>query len=229
MASKKRGLRLTALGQAGGSQERRISPRNSSNPYASANRRPELCDSPRLSSLSRKTQGLAVSGSSRRRASKASNDPADIFAAMEQERKQGHDRRRRKAEKAAWDKAAAAVRGGEHEALRDMLRAEQHTLVLDAVEGDEGTTLLHEACRRRDPSAVQLLLKAGADPSARNTDGNSLLTVCFAAGFEEGAQLLLEAGARADHPDDDNAPSLDFLRSSYESMDGSAESGGRKK
>ena len=57
-----------------------------------------------------------------------------------------------------------------------------------------GSTPLHLAAMNPDPSALKVLLRAGADPNARNADGSTPLHMAAYASRPEHAQLLLEAG-----------------------------------
>ncbi len=50
-----------------------------------------------------------------------------------------------------------------------------HALELDAVEKRDGGTALHDATLRNRPQILQLLLDAGADPTIRNTSGDTPL------------------------------------------------------
>ena len=58
---------------------------------------------------------------------------------------------------------------------------------INALDRDEGDTLLHVAARAGDLAIVQLLLAAGADPLQRNTNGRT-----------PGKQLNLEDDVRAE-------------------------------
>ncbi|MCB1886286.1 MAG: ankyrin repeat domain-containing protein [Rhodocyclaceae bacterium] len=58
-----------------------------------------------------------------------------------------------------------------------------------------GSTPLHLAAMNPDTSALKALVRAGADPNARNGDGSTPLHMAAYASRPEHAQLLLEAGA----------------------------------
>lgn len=59
----------------------------------------------------------------------------------------------------------------------------------------QGSTPLHLAASNPDPSALKLLLAAGADPNARDHDGATPLHLAAYAQNARHARLLLEAGA----------------------------------
>lgn len=102
--------------------------------------------------------------------------------------------------------AAAAARAGDLPQLRRLLRAAQALVHARATDGD---TLLGLACRAAtgdvaippvagtpaQHAAVDLILAAGADPSAATTDGWAPLHTAAMAGHADLSQRLLAAGA----------------------------------
>ncbi len=76
-------------------------------------------------------------------------------------------------------------------------------VILDLPRGESGVTVLHavsrartrEAIRDRVDQAVDLLLKAGADPNAKNNEGETPLHYAAAIGNDKGVSSLLRAGA----------------------------------
>ncbi|MFP3016025.1 MAG: ankyrin repeat domain-containing protein [Wolbachia sp.] len=76
-------------------------------------------------------------------------------------------------------------------------------VILDLQRGESGVTVLHavsgartrEAIRDRVDQAVDLLLKAGADPNAKSYEGEIPLHYAAAIGNDEGVNLLLRGGA----------------------------------
>jgi hypothetical protein len=63
-----------------------------------------------------------------------------------------------------------------------------------------GHTALFVACATNFPQAVDILLKAGANPDVKsnNLNGETALMICCKNGFMECARLLLEGGASVD-------------------------------
>jgi hypothetical protein len=84
--------------------------------------------------------------------------------------------------------------GGPLDALVLLLRAGAH---VDARDGAGDSTPLLMAIFRDQPAAARLLLAAGADPTARGSEGDTPLSFCAERGWVELATLLLHAGAAA--------------------------------
>ena len=70
---------------------------------------------------------------------------------------------------------------------RNGMRQGQHSR-LDA--------LLLQAARDGDPEAVQHLIRGGANPNARDAQGQSALQIASGRGWDEVVQALREGGAR---------------------------------
>lgn len=90
----------------------------------------------------------------------------------------------------------AAVRFGSHEATAAVLKkiagaSSDHEAALDAAD-EMGRTPLHVAVN--EPELVGLLLKAGADPTAKDSWGRTPLTWAEEVGTDEAAEILREAG-----------------------------------
>jgi len=60
---------------------------------------------------------------------------------------------------------------------------------------DNGDTALHIVTRRRDSTYLGFLLARGADPDARDHDGNTPLMIASLLGFEGGVQTLVDRRA----------------------------------
>jgi ankyrin repeat protein len=69
----------------------------------------------------------------------------------------------------------------------------------DATTGD---TALHIVTARRDLNWLNFLLFKGGNPNIRNTRGVTPLSQAVLLGWVEGAELLIEKGARVDEPGD---------------------------
>ncbi len=75
--------------------------------------------------------------------------------------------------------------------------------VATAARNAQKVTALHGAVARRDVEIVKMLLKAGADPNARQESGFVPLHVAASNGNAALVELLLKHGARADAKTDD--------------------------
>jgi ankyrin repeat protein len=87
--------------------------------------------------------------------------------------------------KAAWD--------GEGEIVETLLAAGAK---VNATATDSGETALMNAVTKGDPAIVNMLIKAGADVKPKNKFGFNAFTQAVAAGKEDMAGLLLDAGAK---------------------------------
>jgi len=96
----------------------------------------------------------------------------------------------------------AAVRFGSHEGTATVLRKiasapSDHEAALNATD-EMGRTALHVAVK--DPDLVELLLQAGANPTAKDSWGRTPLNWAEELGDEKSAAILRETvGARKDH------------------------------
>ncbi len=84
-----------------------------------------------------------------------------------------------------------AVKGGNREALRDLLRR-NHDVNAPQI---DGTTALHWAVNRDDVEAVELLIRAGADVNVQNRYGVAPLTLACVNGNAVITDKLLKSGA----------------------------------
>lgn len=64
-------------------------------------------------------------------------------------------------------------------------------------------TALHKAAGQCEPEVVQMLLDRGADPNARDINGNTTLVYAAGSGRLEVVPLLIKAGADVNARDDD--------------------------
>ena len=94
---------------------------------------------------------------------------------------------------AAGSEAADAAQRKDLAALRAMVSRKVN---VNAPQAD-GTTALHWAAHYNDGEAVQLLLKAGANPSTTNRFGASPLSAAAVSGNAPLVKVLLDAGADA--------------------------------
>lgn len=67
------------------------------------------------------------------------------------------------------------VASGRHRRLRSLLARHRATLDLDQPGGHKRRPPLHDACARRDPAAVRILLDHGADPARPDRRGDTAL------------------------------------------------------
>ena len=86
---------------------------------------------------------------------------------------------------------AEAVRRGDHEAVRRLLRERSDVNAREA----DGTTALHWAVQGNDLELVTMLLRAGADGKAANRYGIQPLTLAALNGSPSAVTALLDAGA----------------------------------
>lgn len=79
---------------------------------------------------------------------------------------------------------------------------------LEVKDYHHGRTALHVACTGPDEEAVLILLDAGADLTATDSDGLSPLGVALVNKFYRIVPLLLEYGARLNYCDRAHLPQL---------------------
>src|SRR3984957_1650609 len=91
---------------------------------------------------------------------------------------------------------ADAVKAGNHEAVRDLLKKPAGVAEVNAREAD-GTTALHWAVRTNDVETTELLLAAGAHVNVANRYGVTPLWLAATNGSAVIVAALLKAGADA--------------------------------
>lgn len=72
------------------------------------------------------------------------------------------------------------------------------TTTVDTKDSETGETALHIVVKRRDVPWIGFLLANGADPNARDRQGNTPLLLASGIGLTEGVQVLLTARAQVD-------------------------------
>ncbi|RXZ65566.1 ankyrin repeat domain-containing protein [Pelagerythrobacter rhizovicinus] len=71
-------------------------------------------------------------------------------------------------------------------------------VVVNARDISTGQTALHIVTERRDAVWIRFLTAKGANPNVRDKTGNTPLAIAVRLGFVEGAEELIDAGARVD-------------------------------
>jgi hypothetical protein len=99
----------------------------------------------------------------------------------------------RRAKQEAVTLAFSHVRAGHMEELRDVLVGGVVDINLDR--DDAGNSLLIVAAQNGNKRMVKELLRKGADINSKNTKGNTSLHYCFAYGFKDLGEYLVEKGA----------------------------------
>ncbi|MCB2050370.1 MAG: ankyrin repeat domain-containing protein [Novosphingobium sp.] len=90
-----------------------------------------------------------------------------------------------------------AVKKQDGQAVTDYLN-EPGTTIVNTRDITSGDSALHIVTQRRDVAWIRFLIAKGADPNLQNTKGVTPLGLAVGVGFIEGAQALLDAGARVD-------------------------------
>jgi len=99
----------------------------------------------------------------------------------------------KRAKETAVREAFLHVGAGKLEALRDVLVTGMVSLTEDR--DDAGNTLFIRAAQNGNKRLCKELLRKGSDINARNGKGNTALHYCFAYGFHELGEYLVEKGA----------------------------------
>jgi cytohesin len=89
----------------------------------------------------------------------------------------------------------AAVKAGDVSAVRELLGGDPGLL---SATDENGDGLLHLAAWHRQAGVARLLLEAGIDPNARNSENRTALHNAFEVGSREVEALLEERGAEVD-------------------------------
>jgi ankyrin repeat protein len=86
---------------------------------------------------------------------------------------------------------------------KDVLKAKSFidkpgSTLVNTRDGDSGDTALHIVTRRRDTPWMGFLLQNGADPNARDKDGNTPMMVAAMTGFTEGVRVMIAGRGQVD-------------------------------
>lgn len=90
-----------------------------------------------------------------------------------------------------------AVKKQDGQVVTDYLN-EPGTTIVNTRDITSGDSALHIVTQRRDVAWIRFLVAKGADPNIQNTKGVTPLALAVGLGFIEGAEALLDAGARVD-------------------------------
>ena len=90
-----------------------------------------------------------------------------------------------------------AVKKQDGQVVTDYLN-EPGTTIVNTRDITSGDSALHIVTQRRDVAWIRFLIAKGADPNIQNTKGVTPLALAVGLGFIEGAEALLDAGARVD-------------------------------
>jgi ankyrin repeat protein len=88
--------------------------------------------------------------------------------------------------------------------------APEEIKTLLSTKDNRGWTLLHEACRSKDPSFCSSLIKFGAEINALTVELSSPLIVAAYNGRIDIVEILVRAGARIDLKDHEGKTALDI-------------------
>lgn len=108
---------------------------------------------------------------------------------------------------------ASMVRNNRVKELEAIVDDFESKVSLDQEEEGTGNTLLIVACQNGNKRICKILLRRGASINKRTKSGNSCLHFCFAFGFRELGEYLIEKGA------DESMRNVDGL-TCYEGLSG---------
>ncbi len=72
------------------------------------------------------------------------------------------------------------------------------SVIVNTKDRDTGETALHIVTKRRDTPWMGFLLQNGADPNARDPDGNTPIILAASTGFADGVRVLIAGRAQVD-------------------------------
>lgn len=72
------------------------------------------------------------------------------------------------------------------------------SVIANTKDRDTGETALHIVTKRRDPPWMGFLLQNGADPNARDSEGNTAIILAASSGFSDGVRLMIAGKAQVD-------------------------------
>jgi len=93
-----------------------------------------------------------------------------------------------------------AIRDRDGEAVTKATDPSKGGTIINTQDYSTGDTGLHIVTQRRDLDWLGFLLARGADPNKANNAGAHPLDLAVGLGWADGAQMLLQEGARADMP-----------------------------
>ena len=72
------------------------------------------------------------------------------------------------------------------------------SVIVNTRDRDTGETALHIVTKRRDTPWMGFLLQNGADPNARDAEGNTAIILAATSGFSDGVRLMIAGKAQVD-------------------------------
>ena len=72
------------------------------------------------------------------------------------------------------------------------------SVIVNTKDRDTGETSLHIVTKRRDTPWMGFLLQNGADPNARDAEGNTAIILAATSGFSDGVRLMIAGKAQVD-------------------------------
>jgi uncharacterized protein len=72
------------------------------------------------------------------------------------------------------------------------------SVIVNTKDRDTGETALHIVTKRRDPPWMGFLLQNGADPNARDGEGNTPIILAASTGFSDGVRVMIAGRAQVD-------------------------------